>query len=310
MRHFVTVIENSYLPYFLVLHESLRRIYATDFVLWVVAVDDEVLRILERMQLSNVSAFSDKAIWDPELKDIKTRRTLGEYCWTLTPFLPTSVWDRESSVDVITYIDADIWVLKNPEPLLREYEESAAVVQVTPHYFAPSWDQTEASGRFCVQFQTYRRAPETDRILRDWRLDCLAGLPDRAFSDQKFLDAWPSRYGASVNVLSMEGAILGPWNAQRFPYSEAYLYHFQGLRYRTASTMWIGANPIPRPTIDNVYHPYLRRMRLAMDLLESEGWTVTVQDHPLGRLRRAGAVGARMLRGASNLRAGTVLRIG
>ena len=56
------------------------------------------------MRLLNLSEIETET-----LKKLKEERTKGEYCWTLTPFVPKFVFDSDNSVEQVTYLDADVW---------------------------------------------------------------------------------------------------------------------------------------------------------------------------------------------------------
>ena len=46
----------------------------------------------------------------------------------------------------------------------------------------------------------------------------------------KYLDNWAFQFTEAVHILQHKEWIQAPWNAIRFPYSDAIIWHFQGLR--------------------------------------------------------------------------------
>src|SRR5690606_1115849 len=105
--------------------------------------------------------------------------------------------------------------------------------------YAPEYDQTLASGRFCVQFMTFRNTAAGLSVLRWWQDRCLEWccnrIEDGKFGDQKYLDDWPSRFADQVHVLQQVEKTLAPWNLSRFckpgvAVANPVLYHFHGLR--------------------------------------------------------------------------------
>ena len=123
MEHYVTLFDSLFLPQGLALHMSMEK-NAGDYTLWVLCVDDETYDVLTTIGLPNVRLLQLSCLELDELKMIKGNRTLREYCWTLTPFAPRFVFEAETSVSRVTYVDADMWFRKNPEPILREFNIS------------------------------------------------------------------------------------------------------------------------------------------------------------------------------------------
>ena len=271
MEHYVTLFNSLFLPQGLALHRSLER-QASGFVLWVLCVDDEVHDVLTRLELSNVCLLKLSDVETEDLKRVKKERTIAEYCWTLTPFSIRFVFETDSSVSRVTYLDADLWFLKSPAIIFREFEMSGKQVLITDHGYAPEYDQSATSGQYCVQFMTFTRDAEP---VRKWWEDrciewCYARFEDGKFGDQRYLDDWPERFPEFVCVLENKESALAPWNATRFPYSNGVFWHFHGLRIiekRSNLYAYYGAYPLPKCTQLYVYEPYLKDLRKSIDKL-------------------------------------------
>ncbi len=156
MEHFVTLFDRLFLPQGLALHMSMER-HAGDYILWILCVDDETFDIFGGLSLPNVRLLRLSELETPELLAVKPGRTIGEYCWTLTPFAPRFVFESDQSVRRVTYIDADLWFRKHPGPIFDEFELSGKQVLITDHAYAPEYDQSATSGQYCVQFMTFTR---------------------------------------------------------------------------------------------------------------------------------------------------------
>jgi hypothetical protein len=67
-----------------------------------------------------------------------------------------------------------------------------------------------------VGIQYFKRDERGLAVLADWRQRCLEWCHDRLegdrFADQKYLDAWPERFGAAVQVVDHAGINTAPWN--------------------------------------------------------------------------------------------------
>ena len=281
-EHYATLFDNLFLPQGLALHSSLER-YAGDYCLWVLCMDSTAFDVLKEFNLPNVELMRLEDMETAELRRVRPSRTAGEYCWTLTPFVPGFVFDRDASVERVTYLDADVCLLRSPAPVFAEFATSSKSVLITEHAYAPEYDQTAKSGRFCVQFMTFRR--DGGERVRQWWADrclewCFARVENGKFGDQKYLDDWPTRFGNDVHVASELSHFQAPWNAIQLDASEAVMFHFQGLRLLRDKYVQIAPSfyEIPRLTIDTIYRPYLKDLVSALDMLERTGIRARPQD--------------------------------
>jgi hypothetical protein len=198
----------------------------------------EVEASLKRIVPEHVGIIPFRDIETPELLAIKPTRSKGEYCWTLTPFIFTAVFERAPEAARVTYLDADLFFFDSPSKLLSELDACGKTVLITDHAYDPAYDYSRQCGRFCVQFLTFGRDAESLRINRWWQERCLEWCFDRAedgkFGDQKYLDSWPEQFGKTVHVLENTQLTLGPWNARmftrRFGGLKPVFYHFHGFR--------------------------------------------------------------------------------
>lgn len=282
MENYVTLLDSLFLPQGVALHTSMER-HLKDYVLWVLCVDDPAYAALTKLQLPNVRLLQLSCIETKELSRLKPARTKGEFCWTLTPYAPRFVFEADKAVERVTYLDADLWFKKSPAPIFEEFNQSGKHVLITDHAYGPEHDQSENSGQFCVQFMTFTRVG--GEPVRKWWEDrcnewCYARVENGKFGDQKYLDDWPTRFKASVHVLTNKELVLAPWNAFRYPYSNALVWHFQGLRLVQAKSglaVQLSDYPIPETTLTHVYMPYIKDLKVAVSKLLSEGVQVQGQ---------------------------------
>jgi hypothetical protein len=266
MEHYVTIFDSGFLPQGMALAQSLSE-HAGDHVLWVVAVDQEAERALAQLALPNVRVLPLAQVETAPLLAVKGGRTRAEYCWTLTPFASRFVFERDPGIERVTYLDADLWLLRSPQPIFDELERGGKTVLITEHAYAQQYDSSrKTSGTYCVQFLTFTRAGEPVR--KWWEERCLewcfARYENGKFGDQKYLDDWPERFPEHVHVLAHRGWALAPWNATRFPAGDAIFYHFQGLRLISPRWISIGAYPVPQGVVREIYRPYMREIRAAV----------------------------------------------
>lgn len=240
-EHFVTLFDNNFLPIGLCLHASLIK-HGQPFRLWILCMDELVEQNLQRLSLSNVTLIPLSDAEDARLLAVKPTRSRGEYCWTLTPFTPQFVFQRDPNVKQVTYLDADLLFFEPPKILLDEFGQSGKHVLITEHAYGPQYANTgraQRGGRFCVQFMTFRRTVEGKKVMRWWQDRCIewcyARAEDGKFGDQKYLDHWPEIFADEVHILTQKEKTLAPWNVAYFGWIQGgqlspVFYHFQTLR--------------------------------------------------------------------------------
>ena len=262
MEHYVTLFNNIFLPQGLALYQSMVE-KVPNFNLWILCIDKETYLTLnqKRLPFLRLLKLSD---WEtPELLEVKKDRNIGEYCWTLTPFAPRFVFASDPSIQRVTYLDADLWFLQDPSPIFNEFEKSHKKVLITEHAYAPEYDKSATCGKYCVQFIIFDRL--NGEHVRDWwEKRCLEWCYDRIeegkFGDQKYLDKWAFQFTETVHVLQHKEWILAPWNANRFPYSDAIIWHFQGLRIERNRIRWFQDYTVPQATLKHIYQPYVNEI--------------------------------------------------
>lgn len=273
---YCTLFDRGYLPQGLALQRSLER-HAPGHRLWVLALDRPTAELLETLSLPGLRVLLLDDIETPQLRSAKNNRSWGEYCWTLTPFLPELVLQHDLDADCAIYIDADCWLWGPAEQLLQRFYRSDAACMITPHAYSPRQNHATGAGIYCVQFLPFRRSAAALEILHWWQARCLercsADLGDGPLGDQGYLDDWPDRFGDQVYVLNQPSLTLAPWNIESL-WQEALespcLYHFQGFRlFRLARWLVVKASagvPLPTAMGHCLIQPYLADLLAAVSL--------------------------------------------
>lgn len=245
------------------LYESMTE-WCENFTLWIVCLDKNTFNRLNKLNLNNVSLVFLEKIEDKNLELIKSQRSRVEYYWTITPFLIQFVLKSDTQIKYLTYIDADIFFTANPEPIFLEFKKSKSSVLITEHAYSPQYDQSETSGKYCVQFLIFDR-DAIDTILELWKKQCFNWCFDRyedgKFGDQLYLNDWPELYGDKVHILQQKGWALGPWNATRFSWSEGIFYHFHQFALIHKKIAILGTYNLPNPLVKNIYLEYIKVMK-------------------------------------------------
>jgi hypothetical protein len=290
LEHFVTLFDQAFLAMGLALHRSLQaQVGSGRFMLWMVCMDEEVEASLRQLNLADVTLIPLREIETEALLAVKPGRSRGEYCWTMTPFAPSAVMQRAPQAERVTYLDADLYFFDAPQILFDEFEQSGKHVLITDHAYAPEYDVTAKSGRFCVQFMTFRRSEPGLKVLHSWQAQCIewcfARYEPGRFGDQKYLDEWPTKFAGEVHVLRQVERTLAPWNASYFaargPLRPVF-YHFQGFRLIKGRTVVCSlAYRITAP-VRKLYEAYIGALGGEVDGLEARGIRVVRLPRPPG----------------------------
>lgn len=275
MRYYCTYFDHHYLPQGLVLYESLRR-HGAPFRLWVLCLDQLCYDALAQVNLPDVTmvALTELEYGNEELLAAKRNRSLIEYYFTLTPAWPLYLLSRFKEIELLTYLDSDLFFFSDPAPLFDEIGPNS--VGIIAHHFAPRVRWMECYGRYNVGWLTFRRDGQGMACLQWWRDRCLEWCYDRCeadrFADQKYLNQWPDLF-SDVHEVRHKGANLGPWNVSNYALraqedrvlvdeEPLVFFHFQG--FKRISRRLFDSNlagykvSLAEVLRDNIYEPYLR----------------------------------------------------
>lgn len=274
-EHFVTLFDSNFLPIGLCLHASLME-HAKPFHLWILCMDELIEQQLRQLSLPHVSLIPLREVESEALLNIKGGRTRAEYCWTLTPFTPQFVFERDQTVRQVTYLDADLYFFDSPQILLNYFEESGKQVLITEHAYAPEYDQALTCGKFCVQFMTFKRSEGGLKVMRWWQERCLEWcfkrFEDGKFGDQKYLDDWPERFANEVHVLKQVEKTLAPWNVFHFETQGKKLspvfYHFHSLRIISPKKVMLYSGYITGPQGKILYKQYVKSLNRSIRFIK------------------------------------------
>lgn len=280
MRHYCTYFDRHYLYRGLALYGSLIQ-HDSEFLLWILCYDDESYHTLRKLNLSRARLISlaEFENANPELVTVKPSRQLREYYWTSTSSLPLYVFAQSPDIDLVTYIDSDLFFYSSLQPIFDELADRS--IMLIEHRYSPEREyQTAISGLYNVGLMIFRRDGNGLGCLRWWRERCLewcyARAEDGKFGDQKYLDDWTTRFDG-VAVLQHLGAGVAPWNLTRFPVYQVdnrlmaqnqplIFYHFHAFTI-VASYLYETVTPtyhFDQQQVDMIYKPYILAVRHAI----------------------------------------------
>jgi hypothetical protein len=277
VRYFCTYFNKHYLSRGLALHQSLKR-HAEEFQLFVLCLDDETYTLLERIGLEEIIPVPlDNLEYDyPELLTVKKDRSTIEYYFTCSPVFPLYVFKHYAVVDLITYLDADLYFFSSVESIFDEIAGSS--IAIIEHRFHRLKKKNLRYGKFNVGLVSFRRDDQGLSCLEWWKDQCISWCYDRLegdrFADQKYLDQWPSLF-KNVVVLMNKGVNLAPWNIGNYTLrmkkndlivddDRLVFFHFHGLK-RLDSGYWdtgLGVYLVrcTRLIMNNIYTPYINEL--------------------------------------------------
>lgn len=280
MYYFCTYFDKNYLPQGLSLWESLQKQIPGGFTLFVLSLDSQVKAFFEKHRFAGIKTIllEDLENQYPELLTVKKQRKTYEYYFTLTPSLPWYVLETYPEVDMITYVDADIFFYSSPKILFDELSQDS--VLIIPHFFSEANKKYEEYGIYNVVFNTFKRDKNGLQCLNWWRENCIKWCYDYVegdkFADQKYLDKFTLLFDG-VKVCQNRGANLAIFNLDNSQVSfqngiykvnndDLVFYHFHCLRKISQNLYnpnFLG-NPVTffkNKFINRLYLGYIKRLR-------------------------------------------------
>ncbi len=263
MKNYCTLFNSDYLTRGLAMYESLES-HSNSFHLYVFAFDDKCYELLQTLKYEYMTVISLEDFEDDELLKIKNERTVGEYCWSCTPSTIKYAIDN-FGLDSCTYLDADLYFYSDPAILIEEMKDAS--VLITEHRYTSEYDQSKTSGKYCVQFMTFKNDKKGMEVLNWWRdacIDwCFARFEDGKFGDQKYLDDWTTRFDG-VHELQHLGGGVAPWNVQQYDLTdhqfELVFYHFHNFKFLDNDKVDLGTYKLSKDDINILYKPYARHL--------------------------------------------------
>ncbi|MBK9097592.1 MAG: glycosyl transferase [bacterium] len=267
---FCTIFDLSYYSKGLALYYSLEKV--CDFRLFIFTPDEKCFDLLMKKKLSKAIVVRLSEIEDEELKQIKMDRDVAEYFWTIKASCINFLF-RKYDLDLVTYIDADIFFYTSPDPIFEEMGNNS--VLITPHNFSPQYKNELKNGIYNAGFISYRNNEAGLSALNWWndrcREWCYKKKENGKFGDQMYLNELSTFEG--VDTLKHKGA-LANWNVQQFDYQinngkvtgitkkgdlfDVIFFHFHYLKFLNSFEVELGRKYISSKVFDIFYKPYIK----------------------------------------------------
>ena len=263
MNHFVTLFNYNFLPQGLAMINSLKD--NTKCIVWIICLDEKVYEFLKKKDLNYAKLVKLEELENSMKEDYRKSRSFIEYCWMLTPFSIKYVLRHDPSIEELTYVDADVFFYKKINPIFDEFKKSNKDIFITEHGYHEKHDKSETSGRFCVQFLTFKNNNIGEIIREEWEKKCIESTTidhsKNIVGDQKYFDELYNRYSNNFCISKNLSFFQAPWTLDRFKPEDAILYHFHSLRIlKDKIRLYAGYNHNEN-IITKIYFPYIKILK-------------------------------------------------
>ena len=250
-KYFCTYFDFNFLPRGLALFYSIKK-FQTDFVFYILAFDKETNKYLNELNEDKIILISIEEYNSHFNTSLERFEDKKQYYFTATPNLCLYLLENNIEIDILLYLDADVYVFNSLESLYDEFSNNS--IGFCSHRLHPLVQLFSRNyGKYNVGVNLFRNSETGLKCLRDWKSDCdnwyrdMPGYPLKFFSDQIFLDSWPKKY-EGVKVIENIGINVCHWNAANYRFTKLndkyyvngqplIIYHFSSLR-KESDTTW------------------------------------------------------------------------
>jgi hypothetical protein len=274
MENYCTLFDKNYTLQAVALFQSLRR-HTTDFVLYCLCMDDESFAFIRKCGQPDLIAIQVSDLETPEVRAVREQTTHGQFCWVSQPLICEYLLTQKK-LPRVTYLEADSMFFADPRIILEEFGDGS--VSCVPHRYSPAYAyHLKLSGRYCVQFNTFRNDDNALAVLNYWRQECFKYRKDRPYylPGQTCLDDWPTKF-AGVKEIQQLGAGLAPWNVQQYRLESRdgkisvdgqplVFFHYHGFARYDNGDWELGYYRLATDVVDLCYRPYVGRLAEAAE---------------------------------------------
>ena len=280
--NFCTIFNRNYLYKGLTLYYSIIK-HCSNFKLWILCLDDTTFTTLRKMNLTNIELVTLNKIEDEKLLSVKRGRNTGEYSWTCKPVFLLFILKNYPDIEIITYLDADLFFFSSPEPIYKELSNNS--IMITSHRFPPEKKYREKTkGKYNAGLIIFKNNQTTKDCLELWKKKCLEWCFHRyeegKLGDQMYLEEW-SKLFSGIHDIKQIGVNLGPWslsqynvkikNNQIFINDEPLiLFHFHSSKIISFSKFEPSEDYFNLPTRfkKSIYTPYFGELKKVMEKIK------------------------------------------
>lgn len=308
MRYICTYFDINFLPRGLALIDSLEK-NAGKYKLYILALDNQVVEFFKKLNNNNIEVIELHEYIEFFNIDRSKYTNKKEFYFSLTPGLCIYALKKHDKIDILLYLDADVYLFNDIEILYSEIGDASIAMcsHRIPWYINVL---SKNYGIYNVGVNAFRNDSEGLRCLEQWHKECttwtpdLEGYPLSFFSDQIWLDKWPKLY-KNIKVISHKGINTAPWNAIQYSFKihngvyyvdevPLVIYHFSSLKQLDDYT-WHGNTSFTildiKGVLERIYKMYIENIQkyitnknTATIELEFSGSSVKIAIYSLLRL--------------------------
>jgi len=259
--NYCTYFDYNYLSRFLSLKYSLDR-FSLKNKYYILALDEKVSKFFKQNNFKNIEVITLEQLENffPELIKIKNSRSIIEYYFTLSPFLPLYL-NIEKKLSFFSYLDADLFFYKDPNTFYELHKFDISIILIKQNS-KPKY------GYYNVGWITYNfYHAETSRILKKWSIQCLDWCYDipvkNKYADQKYLDYWVHDL-KKIKILNPSHTCLSPWDDNELienNLNNFYAFHFHAFGIIEKNFFTTGFHKyrkkVSKKILMEIYFPYL-----------------------------------------------------
>jgi hypothetical protein len=272
-----TYFDYNFLPRGLALYYSVKQFHK-DFVFFALTFDKKSFKYLSNLNERNLILISIEEYNTYFQTSISRFEDKKQYYFTATPHICLYLLETHPEIDILLYLDADVYVFNSLDILYEEFGDSS--IGFCPHRLNPLIKlYAKSYGKYNVGVNLFRNSKTGLECLKQWKEECdnwypeKPGYPLKFFSDQIFLDTWLEKF-EGVKVIENIGVNVCHWNAINYKFSKIsdffyvdnkplIIYHFSSLK-KESPFVW-NANSIYafvsiRKTLLEIYTYYITKI--------------------------------------------------
>lgn len=247
---------------------------------WVVCLSDSCHDILTEMQLPGIQVLriNDLETFCPALKPLREQRSAAEFYFTCTPVLMQYIFAQMPDLELVSYLDADMYFFTPPDVVINEIGNAPAAI--IPHNYPARLKKMERFGIYNVGWVSFDRSEQGQKVLAWWAERCLEWCHDWVdeandrFADQRYLQRF-STIAPDTRILHNKGFNLAPWNIANYRMSlrngrvfadadPLVFFHFhgvkKGMRGRYFNAHRLFRAPYNGLIRESIYRPYIDKV--------------------------------------------------
>lgn len=261
----------------LLLYNSLEK-YDNNFRLYIICMQGEVKKLIEKMDLKNAVTIDIKDVEsvDSGFAAIKEMRNEKEYAWTAKSPIILYLFGHYGNLDHMIYIDADAEFYSYPEPIYKEFDKYSIMLTRERFYIQDNENWYRQYGIYNGGFMAFKRDKSSMECLMWLRERCVNWCYNRLenglYGDQKYTVDWVERFDR-VGVVKNMGINATAWYAHASVLDKIdnniyindvplIFYHYNGLIYYNQNEfdLCVFIN-LPKRLVEVIYIPYLKRIQ-------------------------------------------------